>query len=297
MLLSSTLAPVKSTTSTPGPAAPSAPFTAIAITAPYTCSGTTCTATGTTGQLFQHLKTFLRDAVNKVNAKPQAFSWRNPMASSMRLTYNPVINNQIDPATVDAFIYLGRHDTRFAVIDQAVNATWLAANAGPVLNTLATWLGVPVPAIQLCPTGQELTSQGCVPVCPAGTTRTIHGCSRNEDLTPTTTLVPGTLPSGTITAFSKKRGMWRVAVPLTATGLAGMATYQEVTPSATMPEGAMQTTETDLERRTGQLPFYKNWIFWAASVGGLVVVSSGVYMWKRRKRIAAPVAGRRRRRR
>ena len=293
MLFSSSLAPVKSTTATPSVATPT--FTAIAITAPYTCSGTTCTATGTTGQLFQHLKTFLRDAVIKVNAKPQAFSWRSPMTTQMRLTYDPVINNQIDPATVDAFIYLGRNDTRFAVIDQAVNAAWLAANAGPVLNTLATWLGVPVPAIQLCPTGQELTSQGCAPVCPAGTTRTIHGCSRNEDLTPTATLVPGTLPGGAITAFSKKRGMWRIAVPIVA-GLAGTATYQEVTPSATLPAGAMQTTETDLERRTGQLPFYKNWIFWAATVGGVVVVGGVVYAWKR-KRTAAPVAGRRRRRR
>lgn len=112
-----------------------------------------------------------------------------------------------------------------------------------------------------------------------------------QSLQPTsTTPTAGQYPAGTITSPSSKMpGMWRVAIPRTASAGFGIATidpgyavpasqlgadaaFTEVTPVAAPPAGATQVSEAQLEKQTGQLPLYKNWMFWAAVGGGVIVV-------------------------
>lgn len=113
-------------------------------------------------------------------------------------------------------------------------------------------------------------------------------------------------PAGTIYAFSKKIGKYRIAIPkgmggglgieqsgvfgdcvFGDCGLGAAATMTEVAPSSTPPPNGVPTTETELEKRTGTLPFYKNWMFWAAVGGGVAVVGTGTaLLLHRRKKVA-----------
>ena len=96
-------------------------------------------------------------------------------------------------------------------------------------------------------------------------------------------------PAGTITAFSSKTNMWRVAVPTVAAGL-GMfgaaAPFTEIAAVASPPPSATQVSELQLEKQTGQLPIWKKWQFWAAVGGGVFVVGTGTALLFRRKRAA-----------
>jgi len=123
--------------------------------------------------------------------------------------------------------------------------------------------------------------------------------------TATTTTPAQSYPSGTIYAFSKKIGRYRIAIPRAYgsglgiqqdgvfgdcvfgdCGLGAAATMTEVAPSSTPPAGGVPTTETELEKRTGTLPLYKKWEFWAAVGGGIAVVGTGTALLMRRKKAA-----------
>lgn len=121
-----------------------------------------------------------------------------------------------------------------------------------------------------------------------------------------TALLYSTSKPGSIYAFSTKRGnVYRVAVP-NPSGAGGFglmdannhcvtgncgglgADYTEVTPAAAPPSGGMPVTEYEFEKKTGQLPLYKDWRLWAA-IGGVVVVGGGGYaIYRRKKNTAAP---------
>ncbi len=126
--------------------------------------------------------------------------------------------------------------------------------------------------------------------------------------TATTTPPAGqqSFPAGTIYAFSKKLAKYRIAIPKVVggglgieqsgvfgdcvfgdCGLGAAASMTEVAPSSTPPPGGVPTTETELEKRTGTLPLYKNWMFWAAVGGGVAVVGTGTaLLMHRRKKVA-----------
>jgi len=112
-------------------------------------------------------------------------------------------------------------------------------------------------------------------------------------------------PTGTIYAFSSKMGRYRIAIPkifggglgiqqdgvfgdcvFGDCGLGAAATMTEVAPSTTPPAGGIPTTETELEKRTGTLPIYKRWEFWAAVGGGVAVIGTGTALLMRRKKVA-----------
>jgi len=120
--------------------------------------------------------------------------------------------------------------------------------------------------------------------------------------TPTPT---GTHPPGSVTAFSPKLNMWRVAFPIGVAALPlpaitagfagalglGQTTHEEKTPQAAPDPADTQVSETELEKKTGKLPIYKNPLFWAAIAGGVVVLGGGFYfLRRRRRRVAAPAA-------
>jgi len=95
---------------------------------------------------------------------------------------------------------------------------------------------------------------------------------------------PETYPTGTITAFSAKRGVWRIAVPIGLAGLA-QATHQEIAPAAQAPAGVPQVQESKLEAQTGQAaPIYTKPWFWAAVGGGVLVLGGGAYLLLRKPR-------------
>lgn len=107
---------------------------------------------------------------------------------------------------------------------------------------------------------------------------------------PATPVTP-TVPAGTITAFSAKRGMWRVAVPrgahLGAFGALGAdPPFTEVTPTSTPPTGATQVTEPALDQQIGQSFFRLNnpWM-WVAIGGGAAALGTGGYFLFRRKHV------------
>lgn len=111
-------------------------------------------------------------------------------------------------------------------------------------------------------------------------------------------------PPGTITAFSPKLNMWRVAFPIGAqpvtpvtptAGLAGalglgQTTHVEQPPQPAPDPADTQVSETELQKKTGQLPIYKNPLFWAAIAGGVVVLGGGFYFIRRRRRAPAAAA-------
>jgi len=113
-------------------------------------------------------------------------------------------------------------------------------------------------------------------------------------------------PPGTIAAWSVKLGRWRVAVPVATSGGLGVAdmdgcciygdcglgqAYAEdmsanvirLTDPVTLPPGAKQVAEGELEDKTGKKPIYKKWWFWTA-VGGVVAAGGGTYYFIRRKK-------------
>jgi hypothetical protein len=99
---------------------------------------------------------------------------------------------------------------------------------------------------------------------------------------------PPKYPAGSIQWRSRKDLMWHVAVPVTAAFgevLEAAAPYVErdVLPEAA--PGVRIVDETEGQKATGQLPFYKNWKFWAA-VGGVAALGGGSYFIIRRKRSA-----------
>jgi hypothetical protein len=99
---------------------------------------------------------------------------------------------------------------------------------------------------------------------------------------------PPKYPAGSIQWRSRKDLMWHVAVPVTAAFgevLEAAAPYVErdVLPEAA--PGVRIVDETEGQKATGQLPFYKNWKFWAA-VGGVAALGGGSYFLIRRKRSA-----------
>jgi phage baseplate assembly protein gpV len=246
--------------------------------------------------VFKQLQTLLNRAVAKLAAEAAArtpkMSTFNPRPATLIAPAVLPIDGRINAATVKSYKYVmdQSKDVRFAVFDQALDAHFLANGAGALVTSLANYLHIPVPAIALCPTGQELTSQGCMPSCPAGTTRTNSGCMYPGEVVPgvvtpapTTTTAPTVrYPPGTITAYSAKLAKWRVAVPLSTAGFGAAAAFQEVAPTSTAPEGATPTTETDLEKKTGQLPFYKHPAFWVIA-GTVLVGGAGVVVWRRRR--------------
>lgn len=132
----------------------------------------------------------------------------------------------------------------------------------------------------------------------------------------------GAVKPGTIYALSKKltkaaggQPRYRIAVPRGAglgfgsigvmedgafgncifgdCGLGQTAPLVESTPpgGATTPPVApgRSVTETELEKQTGTLPFFKKPLFWVAVVGGAAAVGGGYYYMRRRKG-AAPTA-------
>lgn len=113
-----------------------------------------------------------------------------------------------------------------------------------------------------------------------------------------TTLVPTsdqTVPAGTITAFSAKTNMWRVAVPTVPAGLGIFGATPAFTEQASQPAppaGATQVPEKEFEAKTGQLPLYKRPLFWAIVGGSVVVLLGGgaLIIRSRRRRAAAPAA-------
>lgn len=102
------------------------------------------------------------------------------------------------------------------------------------------------------------------------------------------------LPVGSITSFSTKTGLWRVAIPVGTTlpaqtglgdlfGLGQAATFTEVPAVATPPASATQVPEGDFEKKTGTQPFFKKPLFWVAVAGGVVVLGGGAMLLRRRR--------------
>jgi LPXTG-motif cell wall-anchored protein len=52
----------------------------------------------------------------------------------------------------------------------------------------------------------------------------------------------------------------------------------------TLPPGARQVAEDELEDKTGKKPIYKKAWFWAAVGGGVAVVGGGAYYLTRKKK-------------
>jgi hypothetical protein len=66
--------------------------------------------------------------------------------------------------------------------------------------------------------------------------------------------------------------------------LSGEGAYAVVDERATQPPGVTVVSYTDLLRRTGQLPWYKDWRVWAVT-GTVAAAGVGTLaLWKRRKR-------------
>jgi len=91
-------------------------------------------------------------------------------------------------------------------------------------------------------------------------------------------------PTGSITA-QDKQGMWHVAAPGPA-ALSGASdpVYHEIALTPTRPAVATELPFLDYLKRTGQLPWYKNWRTWAIAGGVAATGVAGVLLWKRRQR-------------
>jgi len=114
---------------------------------------------------------------------------------------------------------------------------------------------------------------------------------------PTNTYPPSTTPTaypvGSITAFSSKRGLWRIAVPSGAPGLGIFtlgAAYTEVASTATAPTPATQVTEPEFDAQVGSTPIYKKPWFWAVVAASVVVVGGGYVLYRRKSRLTAAPA-------
>lgn len=103
------------------------------------------------------------------------------------------------------------------------------------------------------------------------------------------------VPPGTITAFSAKTNMWRIAIPSTAAGFGifgATPAFTEIPAQAAPPAGATQVPEKELDAKTGKLPLYKRPLFWAIIGGSAIVLVGGsaLFIRSRRRRAAAPAA-------
>lgn len=96
----------------------------------------------------------------------------------------------------------------------------------------------------------------------------------------------GKYPVGTLTAFSPKLAAWRVAVPVGSTLGAAVslgAAYNELAPVKDKPAGAEVVTESDIDAKTGALPFYKNWRY-LVPIGGVVLAGAVATFFLARRR-------------
>jgi LPXTG-motif cell wall-anchored protein len=62
--------------------------------------------------------------------------------------------------------------------------------------------------------------------------------------------------------------------------------FVEREPQLSPPEGATQTSLAQLKAKTGTLPLYKRWQFWAAVGGGVAVLGTGAFFLIRRRKHA-----------
>lgn len=102
---------------------------------------------------------------------------------------------------------------------------------------------------------------------------------------------PRAYPPGTITAFSRAIGKYRVAEPLMGVEIAGACvfgdcglgqTHAETAPTATKPPGATEVSEEELDRNTKPTPWYKKWYTWVGFGAGALVLGGGAYLLLRR---------------
>ena len=155
----------------------------------------------------------------------------------------------------------------------------------PVSRTLTTSAGVTTPP----PYPPSPLSLPQTPPVPYGATRA--GTAKADYAGRAAAGLPAAM-AARITAYSKKRGVWRVAMP---TGLAGGigvagldgvclagacglgAPYQETPPSAAQPPGATVVDESTFEKQTGTRPWYKKPLVWAAIAGGAAAIGGGAW--------------------
>ncbi len=102
---------------------------------------------------------------------------------------------------------------------------------------------------------------------------------------PLFTAVPMTvrLPAGAITAQDPTDRLFRVAVPKPATAGPGPK-FVEVSARSTPPPDVLKVQLRDFLRKTGQLPLYKDPIFWGIAAGAVTVLGGAVYIRRRRAR-------------
>lgn len=140
---------------------------------------------------------------------------------------------------------------------------------------------------------------------PAPTT-TPNATTPTPTPTPTSTSPSATyvnLPTGSITAFSTKTGLWRVAIPVGTAlppqpsgfadffGLGADPTFTEVPAVTAPPPSATQVPESDFAAKTGTTPIFKKPLFWVAIAGGVIILGGGAALLLRRKRsVSAPAA-------
>lgn len=105
---------------------------------------------------------------------------------------------------------------------------------------------------------------------------------RPSILETTTQTLTTEYPSGSVAARDPKTNLWRVAV--LRSELAGESAYVEVAQLAQKPAGVAELPFTDYLRRTGQLPWYKDWRVWAITGTVAAAGTGGYLLWKRRKR-------------
>jgi len=99
----------------------------------------------------------------------------------------------------------------------------------------------------------------------------------------TATRAASKYPAGSITAYDKKIALWRIAAPKAALSGSLSGDFAEIARSADEPTGVPTVSYTDYMRRTGQLPWYKDWRTYAI-VGSVAAVGAGGYYLVRRSR-------------
>ncbi|UCC74987.1 MAG: hypothetical protein JSV86_10675 [Gemmatimonadota bacterium] len=93
---------------------------------------------------------------------------------------------------------------------------------------------------------------------------------------------PPALPVGTI-ATPADDGMFRVAIPRPPTSSA-TADYIEVAARGDIPPDVLEVMLRDFLRKTGQLPLYKDPIFWGIALGSATVLGGAIWIRVRRSR-------------
>ena len=162
---------------------------------------------------------------------------------------------------------------------QQVVASTCGVVSNPYVTALAQGAGVPASAT-------AAAMAACGALAPRGTaTVPANAVGISTSITP-----PIKATIGMITAFSPSRNMWRIARPRGLSGFgAGMGPlypleYVEANSSPVAPAGATQVSETEFERKTGQLPWYKDWHYLVPIGAGVVAAGVGGYFVLRKKR-------------